>query len=48
MSQSSYPNVTRFVNNHMRRDSFKRLINNDPFMKVDCPLIDVAMKMQKN
>lgn len=31
----SHPNITRFVTNHMHRDSFKSLINNDPFMKLD-------------
>ncbi len=31
----AYPNITRYVQNHMRRDSFKQLINNDPFIKVE-------------
>ena len=30
-----YPNITRFVTTHMHRDSFKVLINNDPFMNLD-------------
>ncbi len=31
----SHPNITRYVTTHMHRDSFKGLINNDPFMKLD-------------
>lgn len=30
----SHPNIARYINQHMQRDSFKTLINNDPFMKV--------------
>ena len=32
---SSHPNIARYVDNHMRRDSFKQLINSDPFIKVE-------------
>lgn len=32
---SSHPNIARYVDNHMRRDSFKQLINNDPFIKME-------------
>ena len=31
---TSHPNIARYVEHHMRRDSFKTLINNDPFIKV--------------
>ena len=31
----SHPNIARYVDAHMHRDSFKQLINNDPFIKVD-------------
>ena len=31
----SHPNITRYVTEHMHRDSFKSLINNDPFMTLD-------------
>lgn len=31
----SHPNISRYVETHMHRDSFKGLINNDPFIKVD-------------
>ena len=31
----SHPNIARYVTQHMHRDSFKGLINSDPFMKVD-------------
>ena len=32
---ASHPNITRYVTEHMHRDSFRGLINNDPFMKID-------------
>lgn len=32
---ASHPNITRFVTKHMHRDSFKQLINSDPFIKVE-------------
>lgn len=32
---ASHPNIARFVDFHMHRDSFKSLINNDPFIKVE-------------
>ncbi len=35
LPSDAYPNITRYVQNHMRRDSFKQLINNDPFIKVE-------------
>ncbi|MEM7077534.1 MAG: glutathione S-transferase family protein [Pseudomonadota bacterium] len=35
LPQSSHPNITRYVDNHMHRDSFKSLINADPFIKVE-------------
>jgi len=31
----SHPGITRYINEHMHRDSFKGLINSDPFMKLD-------------
>ena len=31
----SHPNIARYVDNHMHRESFKTLINNDPFIKVE-------------
>lgn len=31
----SHPNIARYVDHHMHRDTFKQLINNDPFMKVE-------------
>jgi glutathione S-transferase len=31
----THPNITRYVTEHIHRDSFKGLINNDPFMKLD-------------
>ncbi len=31
----SHPNIARYVNHHIKRESFKTLINNDPFMKVE-------------
>ncbi|TDJ42340.1 MAG: glutathione S-transferase family protein [Gammaproteobacteria bacterium] len=31
----SHPSITRYVTHHMHRDSFKGLINSDPFMKLD-------------
>ena len=31
----SHPSITRYVTHHMNRDSFKGLINSDPFMKLD-------------
>ena len=34
LPESAYPNITRFVTEHMHRDSFKGLINNDPFMDI--------------
>ena len=30
----SHPNITRYINKHIQRESFKGLINADPFMKV--------------
>ena len=35
LPEISHPNITRYVTAHMHRDSFKGLINNDPFMKLD-------------
>ena len=35
LPEASHPNITRYVNTHMHRDSFKSLINSDPFMKVE-------------
>ena len=32
LPESSHPNITRYVTSHMNRESFKGLINNDPFM----------------
>tara|TARA_R110002110_G_scaffold296301_3_gene510532 strand:+ start:538 stop:1182 length:645 start_codon:yes stop_codon:yes gene_type:complete len=31
---ATHPNISRFVDQHMSRDSFKTLVNNDPFIKV--------------
>lgn len=31
----SHPNIARYVTTHMHRDSFKGLINSDPFMNID-------------
>ena len=31
----THPSITRYVTHHMHRDSFKGLINSDPFMKLD-------------
>ncbi|MFT5014805.1 MAG: glutathione S-transferase [Planctomycetaceae bacterium] len=31
----SHPNIARYVSHHMQRDTFKTLINNDPFLKVE-------------
>jgi len=31
----SHPNISRYVQTHMHRDSFKTLINNDPFLNLD-------------
>ena len=35
LPKDSYPNIARYVDTHMHRESFKTLINNDPFIKVD-------------
>ena len=35
LPESSHPNIARYVNTHMHRDSFKQLINNDPFIKIE-------------
>ena len=35
LPESTHPNITRYVTHHMHRDSFKGLINNDPFMDLD-------------
>lgn len=34
LPSSAYPNISRYVTGHMHRDSFKQLINNDPFMDI--------------
>ncbi len=34
LPEQSHPNITRYVTTHIQRDSFKRLINADAFMKV--------------
>ncbi len=34
LPQAAHPNIARYVNAHMQRESFKSLINNDPFIKV--------------
>lgn len=35
LPQATHPNITRYITTHINRDSFKGLINNDPFMKID-------------
>lgn len=35
LPMNSHPNIARYVHHHMQRDTFKTLINNDPFLKVD-------------
>lgn len=35
LPEASYPNISRYVDQHMHRESFKQLINKDPFIKVD-------------
>ena len=35
LPEASHPNIARYVTGHMHRDSFKGLINNDPFMKIE-------------
>ncbi|MEM6999879.1 MAG: glutathione S-transferase family protein [Pseudomonadota bacterium] len=35
LPQASHPNITRYVSAHMHRESFKTLINADPFMSLD-------------
>ena len=35
LPEASHPNIARYVSAHIRRTSFKSLINNDPFIKVD-------------
>lgn len=32
---ATHPNINRFVSDHMRRESFKTLVNSDPFIKID-------------
>ncbi len=32
---NSHPNIARYVSHHMQRDTFKMLINNDPFLKLE-------------
>lgn len=32
---NSHPNIARYVSHHMKRDTFKTLINSDPFLKVE-------------
>ncbi|MFT7091966.1 MAG: glutathione S-transferase, partial [Candidatus Azotimanducaceae bacterium] len=32
---NSHPNIARYVNHHMQRDTFKTLINGDPFLKLE-------------
>lgn len=34
LPEASHPNITRYINAHIQRDSFKDLINADPFIKV--------------
>ena len=35
LPEVSHPNITRYINKHIRRNSFKVLINADPFMDVE-------------
>jgi glutathione S-transferase len=35
LPDASHPNITRYINAHIQRESFKGLINSDPFMKVE-------------
>lgn len=35
LPEASHPNITRYVSAHMHRESFKTLINADPFMNLD-------------
>ena len=35
LPEQSHPNITRYITTHMHRDSFKNLINSDPFMKLE-------------
>ncbi len=35
LPQASHPNITRFVDHHMHRDSFKHWINQDGFITID-------------
>lgn len=35
LPEQSHPNITRYITTHMHRDSFKGLINSDPFMKLE-------------
>jgi len=34
LPERTHPNIARYVTEHMHRDSFKSLVNNDPFIKV--------------
>lgn len=35
LPEASHPNITRYINTHIRRASFKGLINADPFMNIE-------------
>jgi glutathione S-transferase len=35
LPEASHPNITRYINTHTQRASFKGLINADPFMKIE-------------
>lgn len=35
LPEASHPNIARYVTGHMHRESFKGLVNNDPFMDID-------------
>jgi len=35
LPEASHPNITRYINAHIRRPSFKGLINADPFLKIE-------------
>ncbi|MFT5098115.1 MAG: glutathione S-transferase [Flavobacterium sp.] len=35
LPEASHPNITRYINANIRRDSFKSLINADPFMDIE-------------
>lgn len=34
LPEATHPNITRYVNEHLKRASFRTLVNNDPFIKL--------------